>query len=156
MILSDKPLFTTVPVEENQAQLDLLVADGFAIKASSIEELAQLTGMDNLEATITTYNSYVETGIDSDFNKDTGLIAFESDTFYAIKTYPFIIQTTDGIKSDINRQPLTIEGDIIEGVYVVGDMTGMNSITGGTLIGGAGLAPAVTTGIQVATTITEN
>lgn len=155
MITDEKPLFIGVPVESTQAKLDELVDGGFAIKADSAEALATATGLTNLAQTIETYNGYCTSGTDADFGKTDGLVSFEDGTYYAIKTYPFIVQTTDGIKNNLDRQPVTADGSPIDGVYIVGDMVGMNILTGGTAIGGAGLTPAITTGIQVAEQIAD-
>lgn len=150
MINDEKPLFVGVDKSQTLDKLNELVDGGFAIKANSVEELAENAKLHDLVSTVMTYNEYCETGVDEDFGKTDGLIAFEGDTYYAIKTYPWIVQTTEGIENNLDRRPLTADGTPIEGVYVVGDMVGMNILTGGTAIGGAGLTPAITSGLQVA------
>lgn len=93
-------------------------------KASSIEELAELIGMDKetLSETVARYNQLCEKGNDDDFGKPADkMVALEGTTFAAIELNPAVTVTYSGIVTDIDAHVLDADGNIINGLYAAGE-----------------------------------
>ena len=94
------------------------------LKASSIEELAGLMGVDaaTLKATVDRYNTLSKNGNDEDFGKPAQyMYAIEGETYYALQMLPNVTVTFNGIVTDINSQVLDANGNPIDGLYAAGE-----------------------------------
>lgn len=94
------------------------------LKASSIEELAGLMGVDatTLKATIDRYNELATKGVDEDFGKPAEyMYPITGDTYYALNMLPSVTVTYSGIVTDINAQVLDTNGNVISGLYAAGE-----------------------------------
>ncbi len=105
--------------------LDKAVEKGSAFKASSLDELAALTGIDpaGLKETVAGYNRMIEEGVDTEFGKSlTGLPKVETPDYYALKIVPAILGTLTGVRTDLDTQVLDKAGNPIHGLYAAGEV----------------------------------
>lgn len=114
------------------------VATGRVLKADTIEELAQkinafeVKGLyptvdaETLKATIQKHNSYIDEGVDPDFGKvmASTMVKIEEGPYYAIPQFPSVHHTMGGLVIDTNTRVLDIYGQIIDGLYAAGEVTG--------------------------------
>ena len=146
---------------------DALVRAGYLYKAQSLNELAQLLGLDaaKLEATVARYNHDASNGRDEQFRKGAnsynqamGDPAHQPNAcnaplleapFYAITLYTGDLGTSRGLVTTPDAQVLNQSGCPIKGLYAVGN--DMDSIMAGTYPGpGITLGPALTFGYLAA------
>ena len=116
-----------------------------AVQADTIDQLAELIGMDSatLEATIQRYNELAAGGVDLDFGKPgEQLIAIENGPFFALLYDTFITcGTFGGLKIDLYGRVINTEGNPIPGLFAAGEVA-----NGQVLIreyGGSGTAKAL-------------
>lgn len=104
---------------------DELIARGMAWKADTLEELAQLAGLDGatLTDTVNTFNSYVSAGADPDFGRKTFNGSVENGPYYAAKLQLACHLTFGGLVIDQQARVLDVNGAPIEGLYAAGDVT---------------------------------
>ena len=97
-------------------------------KADTLEELAKkllITDVDAFVATVERYNELCEKGADEDFGKDAQyLIPVVTPPFYGIHRHVRISAITAGVEVNPDQQCLTPEGEIIPGLYAVGNCAG--------------------------------
>lgn len=143
------------------------IASGYLIKANTLAELAQKCGIDadNLELTVAHFNVNARAGRDPEFgrgetpfNRSGGdqkvgpnptLAPIEKGPFYAVKVRPGSFGTFAGIDVDTSARVLTVSGDVIDGLYAVGN--DQVSVMGGHYpAGGINLGPALTFGYVAA------
>ena len=145
-----------------------------AVKADSLDELAQALGIDvaGLAATVAAFNEAAATGVDEDWlrgtsspfsanggdkkredlaNASMGVIG--KAPFYGIAMYPGSIGTNGGIETNGDAQALDREGNPIGGLYAVGNAS--SSIFGGAYTGpgatiGSGMVMAYLAGKHAA------
>jgi succinate dehydrogenase/fumarate reductase flavoprotein subunit len=107
--------------------------DGFFYSADTLEELA--AAIDNeyqwrpmpaeaLRETVERYNSFVDSGTDSDFNKPTPLYKIQKPPFYAAWHTPCIHDTYAGLRINGHGQVVDTAGEPIQGLYATGDCSG--------------------------------
>jgi 3-oxosteroid 1-dehydrogenase len=138
-----------------------LLRDGYLKKANSVGELATQLGLDptTLETTVARYNEFAQTGSDLDFGRgDTVFDRYYGDEkvkpnpclapivdapFYGMESYPGELGTKGGIRTDARARVLTESGEIIPGLYAVGNCS--SPVMGRTYAGaGATLGPSTT------------
>ena len=141
--------------------LGQMLRDGYLKKANTVGELAAKLGVDaeNLEATVARMNEFAKTGKDLDFGRgDTVFDQYYGDEkikpnpclapiveapFYGMEAYPGELGTKGGIRTDARARVLTEAGDVIPGLYAVGNCS--SPVMGRTYAGaGATLGPATT------------
>ena len=113
------------------AQMDELVADGYIVKADTLEELAEGLGFDTdtFLAEVEKYNGWAERGYDGEFGKDPFRLSFiDEPPFYGMKFGGLPLNTMDGIITDDECRALTPEGEVVEGLYVAGNDCGCNHL----------------------------
>lgn len=132
-------------------------------KADTIEGLAAMLGVDatGLKTTITKFNQYARNGKDLDFHRgetifdryygdekvqpNPCLAPIEKPPFYGIEAYAGDLGTMGGIKADAHARALNGKGELIPGLYAVGNCSA--SAVGRTYPGpGSTLGPATTFG----------
>jgi 3-oxosteroid 1-dehydrogenase len=114
---------------------------GYMIKAGSIAELAAKCGIDaaGLQETITRFNGFCETGVDSDYGRGSrafdrchgdptikpnpNLGPIEQAPFYAVRMYPGDVGTAGGLVTDEYARVLKEDGSLIPGLYATGNCT---------------------------------
>lgn len=112
---------------------------GYLHEGNTLRSLADSIGVDSagLEATVTRYNQFADSGVDEDFNKgdllfgrmsgDSGrdpnpnLGPVACPPFYAIAVVPTPLGTAFGIRTDENAQVIGDEGEPILGLYAAGN-----------------------------------
>jgi 3-oxosteroid 1-dehydrogenase len=132
-------------------------------KADSLEGLAAQLGVDaaGLAATVARFNEYARTGKDLDFHRgETVFDRYYGDAkvepnpclaplakapYYGLEAFPGELGTKGGLKTDARARVLTEEGEVIPGLYAVGNCSA--SVMGPTYPGAGGtLGPATTFG----------
>lgn len=114
---------SNTPIPEAYDVLDAGMDVGFVYKADTIEELAEILGMDpaTLTGTVETYNGYCAAGVDEDFGKPADfLVPIGEGPYYAIKMASYVYCTVGGLDVNESLQVLDTEGNIIPGLYAVG------------------------------------
>ena len=97
-------------------------ANAIIYKADSVEELAELLGMDNLVAEVEKYNSYADGSAEDPYGKDASLIHAinAGEPVYAVKGAAYIYGTCGGLDVDGTLTVLDTEGNQIKGLYATG------------------------------------
>ncbi len=123
---------------------------GWAIKANTLDELAQKTGMDPnlLKATVEEYNKYCEVRHDGLFAKRPEYMKpVKTGPFYAIKSVASSLGTLGGIKANERFQVVTPDGTPIPNLYAAGnDVGGMYGDSYDLLMAGSTIGFAVNSG----------
>ena len=110
-----------VVLENLQADLDLAVEQGWAVKADTIEECAAFFGMDKLVETVDRYNIYCKTGVDDEYFKDPiFLTSIAQGPFYVVEYEPSAWGTLGGLRTDSNLRVVGHDLQPIEGLYAAG------------------------------------
>jgi urocanate reductase len=101
-------------------------ADTLAELAAKIEMQYQTLPMDPrlLEESVTRYNSFVDTGVDADFAKPTPKYKIQKPPFYAAWSTPVLHDTLCGLRTNNRCQVLDLQGQVISGLYAVGETQG--------------------------------
>jgi succinate dehydrogenase/fumarate reductase flavoprotein subunit len=106
---------------------------GFFFSANTVAELASAIKMQhqrvpmppaNLEESVTRYNSFVESGVDSDFGKVKPLYKIEKPPFYAAWATPNVHDTRAGLRINAKCEVLDMNGAVIPGLYCGGESAG--------------------------------
>jgi succinate dehydrogenase/fumarate reductase flavoprotein subunit len=114
-------------------------ANGFFFSANSLDELAGKIRMKyqrmpmppaNLRETVARYNSFVDSGVDSDFQKPTPKYKIARAPFYAAWSTPVIHDTRAGLRINANCQVVDMDGQVIERLYCGGESSGGFSMHG--------------------------
>lgn len=111
---------------KHKKEYDNLIERGILVKADTIEEAAAHFGIDaeELKKTVENYNEYAANGKDLEFNKRGDLVAFTQAPYYIMKSRPAIHHTMGGIKINTNAEVVNTDGQIIEGLFAAGEVTG--------------------------------
>ncbi|WP_026894984.1 flavocytochrome c [Clostridiisalibacter paucivorans] len=119
---------------------------GLLIEADSVEELGKAIDINGTELknTIDTYNSYVNNGKDKDFNRENMKTELNKAPFYAVEVGPAVHHTMGGLKINTEAQVISKSGEIIEGLFAAGEVTG--GIHGANRLGGNALSDITTFG----------
>lgn len=105
--------------------LDEAVAEGWAFKADTIEELAEFFGLENLAETVAAYNEYCDNGEDPQFGANPWYLSpVKEGPFYVTQNEPSAWSTFGGMRTDENCRALTSENMVVEGLYVTGTDSG--------------------------------
>ncbi|WP_168708346.1 MULTISPECIES: 3-oxosteroid 1-dehydrogenase [unclassified Rhodococcus (in: high G+C Gram-positive bacteria)] len=136
---------------------------GVVVKAGTVAELAEKTGMpvEQLTATVERFNGFARSGVDEDFHRgDSGYDKYYGDRtnkpnpslgvidkppYYAVKMVPGDLGTKGGLVTDADARVLREDGSVIEGLYAIGNASA--PVMGHTYAGpGATIGPAMTFG----------
>lgn len=120
--------------------MDEMIKKGYVYKADTLEELAELAGIDaaGLTAAAAAYNQLVQQGEDTQYNKNVVEKEIGVGPFYAVPLSPTLHHTMGGLKIDKDARVLNAAGNPIEGLYAAGEVTG--GIHGSNRIGGNAIA----------------
>lgn len=123
--------------------------------ASTVGELAAVAGLPvaELEATVRRYNAMVAAGRDDEFGRfgagrepRSPPRKLEHPPFYAVQFFPLTRKSMGGVSIDLSCRVLAANGDVIPGLYAVGELTGSALINGDHGISGMFLGPCILTG----------
>jgi succinate dehydrogenase/fumarate reductase flavoprotein subunit len=107
--------------------------DGYFFRADTLTELAaaikneyQAKPMSGaiLQATVERYNSFVEAGVDRDFNKALPKYKIEIPPFYAAWGTPVVHDARAGLRINGKCQVIDMNGQVIPGLYCAGESAG--------------------------------
>ena len=116
-----------------------LVKAGRAFKADTLEELAEMIGVDadSLVKAVEGFNKGVDEGKD-EFGRTLFKDKIDKGPYYAGKRVPTVHHTMGGIQINTKAQAINAEGNVIPGLYAAGEVTG--GIHGSNRLGGNALA----------------
>ena len=112
--------------------IDMLENIGHLHKADSLEELATMAGIDatELQQTVARYNASIaggeadEAGRTNLCNGVGELLPLDQAPFYAYPAKSLMTTTYCGITINTEAQVVDIDGDVIDGLYAIGEVTG--------------------------------
>ncbi|MGL5057671.1 MAG: FAD-dependent oxidoreductase, partial [Fusobacteriaceae bacterium] len=132
-----------------------LINENRAIKANSLEELAKILGVnsDTLIKTIEDYNLAVEKKSDK-FGRKLFGTKIEKAPFYAGARIPTVHHTMGGVEINENTEVINKDGNIIEGLFAAGEVTG--GIHGTNRLGGNALTDITVFGRIAGTNAAKN
>jgi 3-oxosteroid 1-dehydrogenase len=140
---------------------------GVIVKADSVEELAEATGLpaDQLVLTVERFNGFARSGVDEDFQRgesaydnyygdptnkpNPNLGEISHPPYYAAKMVPGDLGTKGGIRTDVHGRALRDDGSVIPGLYAAGNVS--SPVMGHTYPGPGGtIGPAMAFGYLAA------
>lgn len=125
---------------------------GLVRTGATIEQLAEQLSLPDLSTTIHQWNEAVHVHVDRQFGRTTGMnFPLSKAPFYGIHVAPAIHYTMGGIHVDPETRVLDANGQVINGLYAAGEVTG--GLHGNNRIGGNSIAETVVFGRQAALTI---
>ncbi len=130
-------------------------------KAPTLEALASMAGIpeETLRASIQRFNELVESGVDEDFGRFSSQAdappKIQQPPFYALQFFPMTRKSMGGIAIDTKGRALNEVGEVVSGLYVVGEANGSAGINGKHGMDGMFLGPSVVTGRVAGQTIVE-
>jgi predicted oxidoreductase len=84
----------------------------------------------NLRESVTRYNSFVDTGVDADFEKPKPLYKIAKPPFYAAWATPVIHDSRSGLRINAGCQVVDMNGQVIPNLYAGGETAGGFSMHG--------------------------
>jgi predicted oxidoreductase len=123
-----------------------------AAAAQSLQELAARTGLpaEALQQSVQRFNALIDSGADTDFDRfqsaDAAPRKIEQPPFYAVPMFPMTRKSMGGVAVDRQARALDGKGQVIPGLYAVGELNGSVGINGKHGLDGMFLGPAVLTG----------
>lgn len=110
----------------HEAEYNGLILRKQLVKADTIEEAAAFFEIDanELKKTVENYNQYAKDGKDLEFNKRGVLTPFGEGPYYIMVSKPAVHHTMGGVKINTNAQVLNTNGEVIDGLYAAGEVTG--------------------------------
>ncbi|WP_180995032.1 FAD-dependent oxidoreductase [Raoultibacter timonensis] len=106
---------------------DKEVSEGTLFRADSLEELAELIGLESpraLKETVERYNRFCEAGEDLDFHRVDNLEGMTGGPYYAMRTRPIVMGAAGGLAINIETQVLDTAGNTIPRLYAGGMASG--------------------------------
>jgi len=122
------------------------VKKGFVFSGATYEELAAQIGVpaEAFAATMNAWNGYVAAKNDPDFGRVSFANPLDMAPYYAIKVTAGIHHTMGGVKINTTTQVLTVDGNVIPGLYAAGEVTG--GVHGANRLGGNAVSDFVVFG----------
>ena len=129
-----------------QEALDAQVQYGMISRGETLAELAETIGVpaEALEATVKEFNDLVKAGKPDQFGRRTWEGTIEEGPFYAVAFSPCVHHTMGGLEINPEAQVLNADGQVIEGLFAAGEVTG--GIHGTNRVGGNAVPDALTFG----------
>jgi len=139
-------LFFDQGVRESLKAIEKYAKAGLLTQADSIEELASAMKLDAavLQASIDTYNGYVDAGKDADFDRPNMPRKLETAPYYMIEVGPAVHHTMGGIEIDADTQVYDNNGEVVKGLFAAGEVTG--GVHGANRLGGNAVSDITTFG----------
>lgn len=110
----------------HEAEYNGLILRKQLVKADTIEEAAAFFDIDaaELKKTVENYNQYAKDGKDLEFNKRGELVPFGEGPYYIMVSKPAVHHTMGGVKINTDAQVIDTDGNVIEGLFAAGEVTG--------------------------------
>ena len=133
-------------LQQGEAKVKDSVARGYAYVADTLEEAAQLAGVDPqaLVETVEAFNTYVENESDPDFGRYGFMGKVEEGPFMIVPMSPALHHTMGGVQINTDTQVIDTNGEIIPGLYAAGEVCG--GIHAGNRLGGNAIADIIVYG----------
>jgi succinate dehydrogenase/fumarate reductase flavoprotein subunit/uncharacterized protein with FMN-binding domain len=116
----------------------------------TIEEVADFIGCDpdDLQETITNYNSYVASGVDEEFykSKEDLVYSVSEGPYYVTKGHSGVLGALGGVNTNEKLQVLTADNEVINGLYATGNNVSGISYGAYQDVEGVGLGFSLTSG----------
>jgi len=146
----DEKGFTVVGKNVNE-----MVEKGQLLKGETVAELAEKIGCspETLQVSIDEFNKAVEEGQDK-YGRAVFDQKIDKGPFYAGKTSPAVHHTMGGISINTNAEALDKDGNVIEGLFAAGEVTG--GIHGGNRLGGNAITDIAVFGRIAGTSAANN
>ncbi len=109
---------------------------------------------EQVKDTVERYNNFVEAGVDLDFNRTKDLRKIEEGPYIMFASVVSVHHTMGGVEIDSLAQVLNEDGNVIEGLYAAGEVTG--GIHGGNRLGSLSIPDTVTFGRIAARSAVSN
>lgn len=123
----DSYMIAPMPGDMAMENIDLVMEcgqkQGLIFKADTLEELAEITGMDprTLTVNVERYNQWCEEGKDGDYCKDPAyMYAYGAGPYYAVQACPLIYNSLGGVNIDEFMRVLDVNEKVIPGLYSTG------------------------------------
>lgn len=139
-VIVDKNSYPTGETKNNfNESIDELVSQNRAFKADTLEDLAKQIGVDpdNFVKAVKEFNEAVD-GTPDKFGRTLFDKKIDTAPFYAGARVPTVHHTMGGIEINTSAQVLDKDGNVIDGLYAAGEVTG--GIHGANRLGGNALA----------------
>jgi hypothetical protein len=108
--------------EDNSKEIE----KGWIIKGETLDDLAKKIRVpeDHLKDTVNRWNECVKVGQDIDFGRpsETMFAPIESPPYYAMESWPILVNTQGGPEHNAKQQVLHISGKPIPRLYAVGEL----------------------------------
>lgn len=130
-------------------------------RAESLQDLAAMAGIpaDALLQSVQRFNAMIDAGEDEDFGRfsrgDSVPPKLEQAPFYAVQVFPVTRKNMGGVAIDDQARVLNSAGDVIPGLYAVGELNGSVGINGKHGLDGMFLGPAILTGRLAGMSVAE-
>lgn len=132
-----------------------------AHKADTLEELAAMADLpaDAVLASVARFNALIDAGTDEDFGRfssaEEAPPRIEQPPFYAVQFFPMPRKSMGGVAIDMQARALNAAGEVVPGLYAVGELTGSVGINGTHGMDGMFLGPSLVTGRVAGRTIAD-
>lgn len=125
--------------------------------ADTLEELAAAAGIEvsGLLNTVQTYNKAVESGTDELFGREHLPAPISQPPFYAVRNHGITLVTFQGLDINGDFAVRDGEGNVISGLYAVGEVIGAGATCGNSFCSGMLVTPALTFGRLLGTRLGE-
>ncbi len=140
-IIVDSHCYPTGDEKNNfNESVNQLIAEGRAYKGETVAELAAAIGVpaENLQKSLDDFNAHAATKEKDEFGRTLYSDPIDKGPFYAAARVPTVHHCMGGVKINTNAQVINTNGEIIEGLYAAGEVTG--GIHGANRLGGNALA----------------
>lgn len=129
-----------------QQALDFMVQNKMIYSGNTIAELAENINVpaEALEKSVEEFNALVKAGKPDEYGRTLWENTIEVGPFYAPAFSPAVHHTMGGLEINVNAEVLNTEGQVIEGLYAAGEVTG--GIHGTNRVGGNAVPDALTFG----------
>lgn len=106
----------------HDGNLDTYNAGGTLVQADTLEELAEKMGVPaaTLVRTVEEWNGYCDDEFDPDFGRQVDFGKIQTPPFYADVYKPMVLGTAGGLRTNVNAQVMSVNGDPIPGLYAAG------------------------------------
>ena len=133
-------------VRKSLKKIENYVHLGIVDEGKTPEELAKKIGVPGAELakTIATYNGFVKSGKDTQFERPNLPRELGTAPYYAIEVKPAVHHSMGGVKIDTKTEVKAKDGHLIQGMYAAGEATG--GVHGANRLGGNAISDIVTFG----------
>ena len=128
--------------------VDDLIRQGVVYKSDTVEGLAKFIGCEpeNIVETVRKWREYCKTQVDPEFGRNAFNpdISLDEGPYYAVWRKPSVHHTMGGISINTKAQVLNTKGEVIEGLWAAGEVTG--GIHGANRVGANAIPDALSFG----------